>query len=240
MTSILLWGEGRMGRCLAELIGEDPALSLAGTAGPESPGPLPGAGAGVDFSHPALLPRGAAWARERRAAYLCGTTGLSPGDFALLRELGREVPVLWSANFSLGAAAMVRAARLLAEALPDFDPEILELHHRGKKDAPSGTARLLMEAADPERRRFPVWGRHGAAGPRDPRELGVHSLRGGSEAGVHSLLLLGEGESLELCHRAAGREVFARGALAAVKRLAGLPPGFYTLEEVLDAGKEAP
>ncbi len=239
MTSILLCGHGRMGRCLEELIREAPDLALAGILEPGSPSPLSPADAAVDFSHPGLLPRSADYARRTGAALVCGTTGLSSGDHRLLRELAEAVPVLWSANFSLGAAALRQTAARMAAALPDFDIEILEAHHRGKEDAPSGTARLLLEAVDPESARVPVWGRQGRTGPRDPREIGVHSIRGGTEAGTHTVLFLGPEETLEVTHRAASRAVFARGALRAARALAGRPPGLYTLEEVLlEGGRE--
>jgi 4-hydroxy-tetrahydrodipicolinate reductase len=237
VISVLLSGHGRMGQCLEGLIREAPDLTLAGVLEPGDASPPPHADAVVDFSHPDFFPRAAEYARRNQAVLISGTTGLSPTSRGLLAELGKEIPVLWSANFSTGIAVLEKAAAEIAGTLPDFDIEILETHHNRKEDAPSGTAKLLLEAVDPGHSHIPVYGREGRPGPRDPREIGIHSLRGGTVAGTHTILFLGPGEVLEITHRAAGREVFAQGALRALRALMGRPRGMYTLENLLMGGE---
>ena len=237
MISILLSGHGRMGQCLEKLIREAPDLTLAGILEPGDTSPLPHADAVVDFSHPDFFPRAAEYALKNRAVLVSGTTGLPPANHELLGELGTEIPVLWSANFSTGIAVLEKAVAEMAKTLSDFDIEILEAHHNRKEDAPSGTAKLLLEAVDPEHRHIPVYGREGRPGPRDSKEIGIHSLRGGTVAGTHTILFLGPGETLEITHRAAGREIFAQGALRALRALMGRPRGLYTLESLLMGGE---
>ena len=117
--------------------------------------------------------------------------------------------------------------------------EIVETHHNQKADAPSGTARLLLEAVDPRHERTPVYGRHGVSGPRDKREIGVHALRGGTEAGTHTVSFFGPDEVLEITHRASSRQIFVNGALHAARRLIHMPKGRYALEDILFGGTKA-
>jgi 4-hydroxy-tetrahydrodipicolinate reductase len=153
-----------------------------------------------------------------------------------MRAAAATVPVVRAANFSLGVAALRRALHAALEALPaSFDVEIIERHHRLKRDSPSGTAlRLARDVAaqrgGPEAMRH---GREGAVGPRPAGEIGVHAVRGGDLVGDHTVLLAGPGEWLELRHVAQDRRAFAEGALAAARFVARARPGLYTLEEVL-------
>src|SRR5699024_2785721 len=158
----------------------------------------------MDFSRPAALPEIAAYVRRTGTPLLSGTTGYTEAERERLFALGSAVPVLWSANYSLGVAVLARALQVIAPVLgPDFDIEITETHHNQKADAPSGTAKLLLEAIDPRGELTPVYGRQGMCGRRDPREIGVHSLRGGTEAGTHTDSFFGPHEVLEITHRAA-------------------------------------
>ncbi|MBS0583765.1 MAG: 4-hydroxy-tetrahydrodipicolinate reductase [Proteobacteria bacterium] len=191
----------------------------------------------VDFSGPIALDAALALAVQRRAAFVSGTTGLHDAQRAALDSAARTIPVLWASNFSLGVAMLARMARRVAEALPDWDCEIVELHHSRKQDAPSGTA-LMLGAAVAEGRKIALheharYERHGQIGARPPDEIGFATLRGGDVAGEHTVFFASEGERIELMHRATNRDIFARGALAAAIWLAGREPGTYSFDQVL-------
>ncbi|ELZ12224.1 dihydrodipicolinate reductase [Halovivax asiaticus JCM 14624] len=189
-----------------------------------------GAGAAVDY---------AVTCAEEGVPFVTGTTGMDETQLDRLCEASESVPVLHASNFSRGVAVL---DELLAEAvrrLPDYDIELVETHHSGKRDAPSGTTtRLLatLESAHPGEDEIPdrVHGREGDA-PREPGEIGVHSVRAGAIAGEHEILLAGNHEEIRLCHRAGDRGVFAAGALDAAAWLAGRDPGWYDFREVIDA-----
>ena len=188
----------------------------------------------LDFSRPAALPYLAEYVRRTGTPLLSGTTGLTGEDKALLAELGQYAPVLWSANYSLGIAVLYRALSVIAPVLgADYDVEITETHHNQKADAPSGTAKLLLDAIDPNHALTPVYGREGMPGPRPAGEVGFHSLRGGTEAGTHSVHFFGVDEELELTHRAASRQIFVNGALHMARLLPARPAGVYDLQKVL-------
>lgn len=197
----------------------------------------------VDFSSPRGTRQAAAACAEKGAALVSGTTGLSGEDEAALKAAALRVPVLRAANFSLGLAALRVALRATLAALPaGWDVEIVERHHRLKRDSPSGTALVLAEEVR-RARALPEsalrHGREGLAGPRPAGEVGVHAVRGGSWVGDHQVLLAGEGEWLELRHVAQDRAAFAHGALAAARFAATAGPGGYTLEDVLRAAGAA-
>lgn len=188
----------------------------------------------IDFSRPGSLPEVASYVRCTGTPLLSGTTGLSQADHALLESLGAYAPVLWSANYSLGVAVLYRALAAVSGVLkPDFDIELTETHHNQKADAPSGTAKLLLEAIDPARALTPVHGREGNTGQRRKDEIGVHSLRGGTVAGTHTVHFLGPDEELEFTHRAASRQIFVNGALHMARLLPGKPNGVYDLQKIL-------
>jgi 4-hydroxy-tetrahydrodipicolinate reductase len=195
----------------------------------------------VEFSAPGAAAAVATLCAERGASLVSGTTGLGEAEEAALREAARTVAVVRAANFSLGVLALRRALAAALAALPEsWDVEIVERHHRGKRDAPSGTAlRLARDAA--EQRGYPESalrsGRSGAAGPRPGAEIGLHSLRGGTWVGDHAVVLAGAGEWLELRHVAEDRGAFAHGVLAAARFVARARPGFYTLEDVAGAAR---
>lgn len=239
---ILLIGYGRMGQLI-----ERTALA----AGDQIVGAVRAGGAGdldslgrvadvvVDFSSPAALPRLAAYVRRTGTPLLSGTTGIPAEDMAVFTDLGRYAPVLHSANFSVGVAVFRRALEEISGVLrPDFDIEIVETHHNQKADAPSGTAKLLLEAIDPKGELRPVYGRQGLVGKRDPREIGVHSLRGGTEAGTHTVSFFGPDEVFEITHRATSRQIFVNGALHMARKLCRMPRGRYELQDILFGGQD--
>ena len=188
----------------------------------------------MDFSRPAALPEIAAYVRRTGTPLLSGTTGYTEAEKERLFALGSAVPVLWSANYSLGVAVLARALRVIAPVLgQDFDIEITETHHNQKADAPSGTAKLLLEAMDPQHRLRPVYGREGSEGRREKNEVGIHALRGGTVAGTHTVHFFGPDEELELTHRAASRRIFVNGALHMAHLLPGRSNGVYDLQKIL-------
>ncbi len=191
----------------------------------------------VEFTSPAGCRAVAELCAARGAPLVSGTTGLTSAEEQALRAASSRVPIVRASNFSLGVAILRRALRAALAGLPErWDIEIVERHHRGKADSPSGTAlSLARDAAESrglaaDRLRH---GRSGSLGPRPADEIGVHAVRGGTWAGDHAVLLAGEGEWLELRHVAQDRTAFAWGALAAARFVAGAPPGLYTLEDVL-------
>ena len=188
----------------------------------------------IDCSRPEALPAVCAYVRRTGTPLLSGTTGYTPAQKAELESLGACVPVLWSANFSLGIAVLYRALEVVSGVLkPDFDIEITETHHNQKADAPSGTAKLLVEAIDPAHALTPVYGREGNCGKRGKDEIGIHALRGGTVAGTHSVHFFGPDEELEFTHRAASRQIFVNGALHMARLLPGRPNGVYDLQKIL-------
>jgi 4-hydroxy-tetrahydrodipicolinate reductase len=253
---------GRMGRTVMKLVHEAADLSLiAAVDGPDSPelgrdaGQLAGlpelgvrvtdriesvleADVVVDFSLPRALPRLFDALQSKRVPLVLATTGLDAALQARLSELARVQPVVAAGNYSTGVAVLYHLAERASALLPEFDIEIVEMHHRHKVDAPSGTALGLLDAAARGRgqedgRELAVYGRQGHTGARSAREIGVMSLRGGEVIGDHTLLLAGHGERIELTHRAGDRELFAHGALRAARWVADKPPGRYGMAQVL-------
>jgi|CXWL01.1.fsa_nt_gi 4-hydroxy-tetrahydrodipicolinate reductase len=193
----------------------------------------------VDFSTPDALETALAIAQTRQVAFLCGTTGLNEHQFARLRLASERIPVLWSSNFSLGVALLKRMAALAAAQLgPEFEAEILEIHHRGKRDAPSGTA-LALGRAIAEARQHPFedvvrYARHGTTmETRTPDEIGFAVLRAADVVGEHTVMFASEGERIEITHRANSRGIFATGAVRSAIWLARQPPGWYDVSDVL-------
>ena len=233
----LLIGRGKMGRLIQETAqaAGDEIEAAFGRDDLDQLGRL-GKAADVvmDFSRPAALPEIAAYVHRTGTPLLSGTTGYTEAEKERLFALGSAVPVLWSANYSLGVAVLARALRVIAPVLgQDFDIEITETHHNQKADAPSGTAKLLLEAMDPQHRLRPVYGREGSVGRREKNEVGIHALRGGTVAGTHTVHFFGPDEELELTHRAASRRIFVNGALHMAHLLPGRPNGVYDLQKIL-------
>lgn len=224
---------GRMGQALLRLAAAEPArwrvvVAVTGRAPAQRVvdgvpffaaaelGGVPAFDAAVDFSQPDGLEPLLALCRARRALLVSGTTGLAPAQHGAIAAAATEIPVLWASNFSVGVAVLAELVERAARALPGWDCDIVEAHHVHKKDAPSGTALSLGAAAE--------------AGGARPRYA---SLRAGDIVGEHLVQLAGQGERLELVHRATDRDIFARGALDAAARLAGRPPGLYTMRGLL-------
>jgi len=249
---------GRMGQAILAALRERgdmrlvAALVRSGRVG-EAPASLPPIGVAytenlstgvapavlLDFSVAAAFDRALDMALQRRIAFVSGTTGLDARQRAALDHAAASIPVLWSANFSLGIAVLTRLVSEAARALPDWDCEIAEAHHARKQDAPSGTALALgreiaaargvdFEAvAQPSRVE-----RHTA---RVAGEIGFAVTRAADIVGEHTVLFASAGERIELTHRATDRGIFARGAVAAAGWIAGRPPGSYTLQDVVKA-----
>ena len=189
----------------------------------------------VDFSSAKAVDELLSFCEETKTACVLCTTGLSPAQQAAVEEASAQIPVFQSANMSLGVAVLARAARLAAKLLPPgCDIEIIEKHHRGKRDAPSGTALQLAHAVGGA---FPpaalLFGRGPASGPRG-REIGIHAVRGGGIVGEHEILFCCEHETLSFSHSALSRIGFAQGALAAAAWLTRQNHGLYTMEDMLD------
>ena len=233
--NIFLSGYGKMGRMVQELAVAR-GWSVIGHADidcPKNYETAPKADVCIDFSGVGAQKALAAYIRRTKTPLLSGTTGLTEPDFDVLRDLSKEVPVIWTANYSTGVAVLKKLLREYAPVLGDWDKEIIELHHNQKVDAPSGTAKQLLQAIDPEGTALVVHGREGMCGKRKENEIGVFSLRGGTVAGEHTVCFFGEDECLEFTHKAQSRRVFAAGAVRAAEALADKPAGFYTLEELI-------
>ena len=233
--NIFLSGYGKMGHMIQELAVAK-GWNIVGHADidcPENYETAPKADVCIDFSGVGAQKALAAYIRRTKTPLLSGTTGLTEPDFDVLRDLSKEVPVIWTANYSTGVAVLKKLLREYAPVLGDWDKEIVELHHNQKVDAPSGTAKQLLQAIDPDGTALVVHGREGMCGKRRENEIGVFSLRGGTVAGEHTVSFFGEDECLEFTHKAQSRRVFAAGAVRAAEALADKPAGFYTLEELI-------
>jgi 4-hydroxy-tetrahydrodipicolinate reductase len=263
MGLLVTGAAGRMGRTLIRVIAETPGVTLAGaierTGAPElgrDSGELAGLGANgipvsddplplfaksegvLDFTAPAASLAFAELAAQARIVHVVGTTGLSAEDEAKLKAAARHAVLIRSGNMSLGVNLLAALVRQAAKALDaDFDVEIVEMHHKHKVDAPSGTALLLGKAAAEGRGvdlgKVSVRVRDGHTGARRRGDIGFATLRGGSVVGEHSVLFAGEGEVIELAHRASDRAIFARGAVKAALWGRGKKPGLYSMADVL-------
>ncbi len=259
---------GRMGRMVVQALLETPGMRISGaltlpdepwigqdlgvvtgrpplgvrvTANPETA--FRDAHVVIDFTTPGALDAFLPAVRATENALVSGTTGLEDAQFAALETLAGEVPVLWAPNMSLGANLLKALARQAAACLgPAFDLEILDIHHRHKRDAPSGTALALAHAASAARGEPDpdvVLRRRGVIGPRGGTgQAGVGVLRGGDVVGEHTVYFFGTGERIELTHRVADRMAFARGAVRAARWLAERTPGLYTMDQVLELDGE--
>jgi len=192
----------------------------------------------IDFSSADAFDGALAIALSHRIAFVSGTTGLSSAQRTAMENAATTIPVLWSANFSIGVAVLTRLARDAAQMLRDWDCEIAEAHHRFKKDAPSGTAlalgRAIAEARGDDFDRIAKLDRVRESTARESGTIGFAVTRGGDIVGEHAVIFAGDGERVELVHRATDREVFARGAIEAAGWIATRPPGMYALADVLD------
>lgn len=266
MRLIVAGAGGRMGRTLIRAIAETPGCVLSGAL--EAPGSellgqdsgllagLPGNGIELsadlwalsknadgilDFTVPAATIANVAIAAQRGLVHVIGTTGLSVSDDAVIRSVTSQAVVVQSGNMSLGVNLLAALVKQVAKSLDqDFDIEILEMHHRQKIDAPSGTAYLLGQAAADGRgidlAKNSVRSRDGHTGARKTGDIGFATLRGGTATGDHTVIFAGPYERIELAHKSEDRMIFARGALKAAMWAQGKKPGFYTMADVLGIG----
>jgi len=251
-TRIALAGAaGRMGRHIAGLAAERDDLELV--AAWEAPGSaavgetvhgveigadpeaaMAAADVYIDFTRPAPTLAHLAVARKVGTAAVIGTTGLDESQVAELRAAAADVGVVFSPNMSVGVRLLLRLVAEASRVLDDYDSEIVELHHRWKEDAPSGTAKaLLQQVLGTRGRGRAVHGREGFTGVRSNDEVGVHALRAGAVVGDHTVLFAGGGERIELTHRALSRDTFAAGALRAAAWVKAQPAGLYSMDDVL-------
>ena len=192
----------------------------------------------IDFTFHAAVPAVAECVRRHRKAYVLGTTGLTPGEMAAVEAAAEVSPVLMAPNMSLGVNLLLNLVKQAAAVLnTGYDAEIVEIHHRHKKDAPSGTALALAKAVAAGRGvdfdAVACYGREGITGERAPETIAVHAVRGGDIVGDHVVMFAADGERVELSHKATGRGGLASGALRAAEWLVAQRPGFHALRDML-------
>ena len=241
MTKIIITGsKGRMGQALISCAARIPGLAVVGAVdqGDDLGAIIGPADVVIDFSfHNATLGVAELCARHHKAIVI-GTTGHSAEEKARIVALKAQIPMVIATNFSTGVNTLFWLTRKAAEILgPAFDLEVVEMHHRLKKDAPSGTATTLLEIlADVRKLQLEEalrHGRQGIVGERTPNEIGIHAIRGGDVVGDHTVIFANNGERVELTHKASSRETFANGALRAAQWLVQQKPGLYDMQDVL-------
>jgi 4-hydroxy-tetrahydrodipicolinate reductase len=190
----------------------------------------------VDFSHHSALPSLLDYAKATKTPVVVATTGHTDEELALMREAASEVAIFHSGNFSIGINLIINLAKQAARTLgADFDIEIIEKHHNKKLDAPSGTALMIANAVADERDESEyIYDRHSVRKAREPKEIGIHSVRGGSIVGEHEVIFAGANEVVSISHSAASREIFANGALRAAIYLAGKSAGLYSMTDLIE------
>lgn len=241
MTKIIITGaKGRMGKALIACAPNHSGLELVGQIdqGDDLAGIISYCDVVIDFSLHSATPGIAGLCAEHRKALIVGTTGHSEAEQAVIRGLQAKVPIVWSSNYSTGVNTLFWLTRKAVEILgPAYDLEVVEMHHRLKKDAPSGTAKSLAEIlADVRKIQLNTAARHGRegiVGERTATEIGIHSVRGGDVVGDHTVIFATNGERVELTHKASSRDTFANGALRAALWVVKQPPGLYDMQDVL-------
>ena len=241
MTKIIITGsKGRMGQALLSCATRLPELEVVGQidAGDNLTDIIGRCDAVIDFSfHSATLDVAKVCAQHRKALVI-GTTGHQPAEKAEILSLKSQIPIVWSSNYSTGVNTLFWLTRKAAEILgPGFDLEVVEMHHRLKKDAPSGTATTLLEILGDVRKvqleEALRHGRQGITGERTASEIGIHAVRGGDVVGDHTVMFAAIGERVELTHKASSRDTFANGALRAAAWVVQQKPGLYDMQDVL-------
>jgi|SRR6266403_2000064 len=234
---LIIGAKGRMGMTVADLAQREEGLEITGQCdlGDSIEPAMQNCDVIIDFSQPGAIEEVCRGALAHARPLVIGTTGHSAEQRGMIENVAQSVPVVLASNFSVGVNALFWLTRRAAELLGrEFDLEIVEMHHRMKKDAPSGTAKTLAEILQKARKTEKVrHGREGNLGERDPSEIGIHSIRGGDAVGDHTVVFAGPGERLELTHRASSRETFAKGALRAARWIIGKPAGLYNMQDVL-------
>lgn len=219
---LLIGAAGRMGKTISDLAKDDSGIEIVERCDLNDPiePVMRNCDVAIDFSHADAVVEICSAALQHRKPLVVGTTGHSKEQHKLIGDTARSLPIVFASNFSVGVNVLFWLARKAAEQLGgDFDAEIVETHHKTKKDAPSGTAKTLADLLK--------------AAKQMPREIPVQSIREGDVVGEHTVIFSGPAERLELTHRAASREIFARGALRAARWIVDQPPGLYSMQNVL-------
>lgn len=237
---IINGARGRMGQTLIACAAGDPDLHIfaAIDVGDDFAAAVSGADVVIDFSHHSSVEPVLARCMEKHKTLVIGTTGHTDNQVSTIRHAASQIPIVFAPNYSVGVNTLFWLTRKAAEILgPGFDLEVIEMHHRLKKDAPSGTAKRLVEIlAEVRNLKYKDDARHGRqgmVGERTDAEIGVHAMRGGDVVGDHTVIYAAQGERVELTHRASSRETFARGALRAALWAHGKPAGLYDMQDVL-------
>ncbi len=241
MTKIIITGsKGRMGQALVACAARQPELQVVGQIdlGDDLRPIIPQADVVIDFSFHDATASVAQLCANHRKGLVIGTTGHTESEKSQISSFQSQIPMVWASNYSTGVNTLFWLTRKAAEILgPGFDLEVVEMHHRLKKDAPSGTAATLAEILAAVRgsqlRDVLRHGRHGIVGQRTDAEIGMHSLRGGDVVGDHTVVFATPGERLELTHKASSRDTFANGALRAALWVTQQAPGLYDMQDVL-------
>jgi 4-hydroxy-tetrahydrodipicolinate reductase len=241
-TRVIINGaRGRMGQALIACAKADPSsfeLSVGLDVGDDLAAALPACDAVIDFTHADSTVAVAEACAAAGKILVIGTTGHNDADRARISEIAKKIPVVFAPNFSVGVNTLFWLTRKATEILgPDFDLEVVEMHHRLKKDSPSGTARrlaeILAEARELDYDKNVMHGREGMVGERQKTEIGMHAVRGGDVVGDHTVIYANVGERVELTHKASSRDTFAKGALRAARWAQGQKPGLYDMQDVL-------
>lgn len=241
MTKLLINGsKGRMGQMLVACAARNPSLEVVAQAdlGDDLASMLDRCDVVIDFSFHDSTPAVAELCGARNKGLVIGTTGHSADEKQRILAVTAQIPVVWASNYSTGVNTLFWLTRKAAEILgTGFDLEVVEMHHRLKKDAPSGTAatlaEILAEVRGQQIREVLRHGREGIVGERTDAEIGMHSMRGGDVVGDHTVVFAANGERVELSHRASNRETFANGALRAAEWVKGRKPGLFDMQDVL-------
>ncbi len=241
MTNVAIIGcKGRMGQMLiacAERM-DEVKVTAAADMGDDIGAAVQNCDVVIDFSFHAVTASVAEQCAALKKPLVIGTTGHTPEEKEQITRAAKQIPLVWTSNYSTGVNTLFWLARKAAEILgTSFDIEVVEMHHRHKKDAPSGTAdtlgRILAEVRHQQYEQVVRHGREGIVGERTSEEIGMHSLRGGDVVGDHTVIFAAQGERVELSHKASSRETFANGALRAAVWCANKTPGIYTMQDVL-------
>ncbi len=242
MLELLITGKsGRMGQALLQAAAANPVVNVTAThdAGEDLAAAMQQAGCVIDFTVHSFTPQVIESALKLGKPLVIGTTGHSDEERAMIRQAAETLPVVFASNYSVGVNTLFWLTRKAAQVLGQdrFDIEVVEMHHRHKIDAPSGTARTLLDVlhqvTGTSYQHDVAHGRVGNIGPRKPREIGMHTLRGGDVVGDHTVIFAADGERVELTHKASSRLTFANGAIHAALWLRDKPAGLYDMRDVL-------
>ena len=231
---------GRMGQTIVACAKDDPAVTVTAAIdqGDNFTASLSLADVVIDFSSHNIIEAVTGACTEKKKPLVVGTTGHTDAEVEIIREAAKTIPIVFAPNFSVGVNTLFWLTRKAAEILgPSFDLEVVEMHHRLKKDAPSGTAKKLAEILAEVRHlsynEDTRHGRFGIVGARTSSEIGMHAIRGGDVVGDHTVIYAAQGERVELTHKASNRQTFALGSIRAAKWLAGKQAGIYDMQDVL-------